>query len=330
MKTWLITLLALSAAGLQSLAVSDASTARPNDFGVSSFPIGTYGSCAQGAHNPSGNKFFNTGGFQDGAVLILAQSGTTVTSSYIDQNRVTQSLSLSTTTGTTATLARKGQVIPGFTSLCVLGPGNEKGYPASMTVNAGSLTWDAGMVFLTLTGDLLSDAGACGTLSQPAASFWVLCKHRQGDALPSIDVGPSPVTQLPAGQYSCVTQVETFASINGLNYHVADGDSGTLTLTADGSKVTGQYSGDDSLAGTLRFGATTPTTAIAEAGQSLMAPCMVPMGTSRPSQTPEPLPIAAGALTLTDSTLFLSFEGTTAAGSSCPGAQVAGSLICRR
>jgi hypothetical protein len=118
-----------------------------------------------------------------------------------------------------------------------------------MTVNAGSLTYNAGMVFLTLTGDLLSDAGACGTLSQPGASFWVLCRDRQGDAPPSIDVGPSPITQLPAGQYSCVTQVETFASINGLNHHVAGGDSGTLTLTADGSKVTGQYSGDQSLAG---------------------------------------------------------------------------------
>ena len=61
-----------------------------------------------------------------------------------------------------------------------------------------------------------------------------------------------------------------------------------------------------------------------------MASCMIPKGTGVPSQTPEPLPIATGALTLTDSTLFLSFAGTTAAGSSCPGAKVAGALICAK
>jgi hypothetical protein len=201
-----------------------------------------------------------------------------------------------------------------------------------MTVNAGTLAHNASMtVFLTLTGDLQSDAGACGRLSQPGASFWVICEERRGGgALPSIDTGPPPVTQLPAGQYSCSTQVETFERINGLNHYIAGGASGTLTLTADGSKVTGQYSGDHFLAGRLRFVATTPTTAIAEGGQTLMAPCMVPIGAGVPSQTPEPLPIATGALNLTDSTLFLSFVGTTAAGSSCPGAKMAGSLICAR
>jgi hypothetical protein len=329
MNTCFITLLALVTMGFHVRAMSDPSTTPPNDLGVSSFPIGTYTGCAQGAHNPSGNNFLNASGFQDGAVLTLAQSGTSVTSTYIDHNGATQSLSFSITTGSTAALAHKGQVIHGFSSLCVLGPGNEKGYPASMTVDAGTLTYNAGMVFLTLTGGLKSDAGACGKLSQPRASFWVLCEDRQGGAHPSIDAGPPPVTQL-AGQYSCNTQVETFYSINGLKHYVAGGASGKLTLTAGGSKVTGRYSGDPSLAGTLRFSATTPTTAIAEAGQALIAPCMVPMGTGVPSQTPEPLPITTGALTLTDSTLFLSFAGTTAAGSSCPGAKVAGSLICAR
>jgi hypothetical protein len=221
-------------------------------------------------------------------------------------------------------------VIPGFGSLCVLGPGNATRYPASMTVNGGTLTYNAGTVFLTLTGDLRSDAGSCGTLSQPGASFWVVCKDRRGDALPSIDVGPPPVTRVLAGQYSCITQIETVASINALNHDVAGGAFGTLALAVDGSRITGRYSGDHALTGTLRFSAMTPTTAIAEAGQTLMAPCMVARGTGMPSQTPEPLPIANGALTLTDSTLFVSFAGTTAAGSSCPGAKVAGSLICAR
>jgi hypothetical protein len=76
------------------------------------------------------------------------------------------------------------------------------------------------------------------------------------------------------GQYSCSTQAKTLYSINGMNHYVGGDASGTLILTVDGSKVTGRYSGDPSLAGTLRLRATTPTTSIAEAGQTLMAPCM--------------------------------------------------------
>jgi hypothetical protein len=290
------------------------------------FPIGTYTSCAQGAHNPSGNKFLRAAGFQDGARLTLAQSGNTVTSTYVDQNGLTQSLSFSTTTDTLATIARKGQVIPGFKSLCVLGPGSGAGYPASMTVGAGALAYDAGMVFLTLTGDLRSDAGACGALSQSGASFWVGCENRQGGAVPSLDAGPTPVAKLLAKKHSCRTQIETLDHIDGRNQYVAGGATGTLTLTQDGAKVTAQYNGDTSLAGTLHLKAKTSTTASAEAGQTLMAPCMAP---GRP-RTAETLPIAAGSLTMIDSTLFLSFAGAMADSSSCPGAQVAGSVICAK
>jgi hypothetical protein len=291
------------------------------------FPIGTYTSCAQGADNPSGNKFLRVEGFQDGARLTLAQSGTTVTSTYVDQNGLTQSLSFSTTTDTLATIAQKGQVIPGLTSYCVLGRGRGAGYPASMTVTAGALAYDAGMVFLTLTGDLRSDAGACGALSQSKASFWVACENRQGGAVPAVDAGPAPVAKLLAGRHSCRTQIETLDHVNDRTEYVTGGATGTLTLTEDGAKVIAQYSGDTSLAGTLRFKAKTSTTATAEAGQTLTVPCM---GTGRPSRTAEMLPIAAGSLTMIDSTLFLSFAGAMADSSSCPGAQVAGSVICSK
>lgn len=318
MKTCFVTLLAL-VTGCQ-----------PHRLGAAGFPTGTYTRCAQGVHNPSGNRFLNSAGFQDGARLTLAESGNTVTSTYVDQNGLTQSLSFSTTTDTVATITQKGQVILGFKSLCVLGPGREARYPANMSVSAGALTYDAGMVFLTLTGDLRSDAGSCGALSQSKASFWVACEDRQDGAVLTAGARPAPVAQLPAGQYSCSTQVETFYHSDGRNQYVAAGATGTLTLTEDGAKVTARYSGDPSLAGTLRFTATTSTTASAEAGQSLMAPCMVTKGTGRPSRTPEPAPIAAGSLTIIDSTLFLSFAGKMADSSSCPGAHVAGAVICSK
>jgi hypothetical protein len=247
-----------------------------------------------------------------------------VTSTYVDQNGVTQSVRFSTTSGTSAAVTQTGQVIPGFTGLCVMGPRNEIAYPASMNIGAGALIYDAGMVFITLTGGLEVDAGTCGTLSEPVASSWLLCEHRQEGALPSTDAGSPTVTPLPVGHDSCHSQVETLAHVDGANQFVAGGGSGTLTLAQDGATVSAQYVGDSSLAGTLRMSVTTSTTANAEAGQTLMAPCMVPVV----SQTPEPLSIAAAALAISDSTLFLSFAGTMAASSSCPDAQVAGSVIC--
>jgi hypothetical protein len=297
-------------------------------LGAADFPTGTYTKCAQGVHGPSGNVFLNGGGFVDGARLTLAQSGTTMTATYVDQNGRTQSLSFSPATDTVATITRKGQVIPGFPSLCVLGPGNEKFYPGTMTVTAGALTRDAHVVFLTVTGDLRSDAGACGAQSQ-VESFWVACEDQQGGPVLATGARRASVAQFPAGRYACSTQIEALYHVSGLNQYVGGGATGTLTLMEDGAKVTARYNGDTSLAGTLHFTATTSTTAGADAGQSLMAPCLISKEIGQPSQTPEPLHIAAGSLAMVDSTLFLSFAGAMPKSSSCPG-QVAGSLICSK
>jgi len=318
MKKYFVTLLAL-VTGWQARRLSAAA-----------FPTGTFTRCAQGRHNPSGNEFLNSAGFENGARLTLGQSGTTVTTTFVDQNGLSQSLSFSATTDTVATITQMGQVIPGFKSLCVLGPGRETGHAANMSVTAGALTYDAGVVFLTLTGDLRSDSGACGARSQPQASFWVACEDRQGGAVPIARVRPAPVPQLRAGRYSCSSQVETLYRVNDRDQYVAGGATGTVMLMKNGAKVLARYSDDTSVAGTLHFTATTSTTASAQAGQSLMAPCMISKETGRPSGTPEPVPIAGGSLTMMGSTLFLSFAGTMAESSSCPGAQVAGSLICSK
>jgi hypothetical protein len=175
------------------------------------------------------------------------------------------------------------------------------------------------MVFLNLAGDLRSNAGQCGALSQPQASFWLACENRLGGSVPSVEEGPAPVAHMPVGRHSCRAQVETLDHVNGQSQYVAGGGAGTLTLREDGARVTAQYSGDASLAGTLHFTATTSTTAHADAGQSLTAPCMATKGPGGPSRRPELAPIAAGSITIIDSTLFLSFAGTMADSSSCPG-----------
>jgi hypothetical protein len=323
MKACFIALLALGGTGCQPRVVLPEGRVLP---GTASFPIGTYTNCAQGAG--SGGAFLNAAGFESGAALTLAQSGDTVTATYVDQNGATQTVSFSMTTGTSATLSPAGQVLPGFTGLCVKGPRDETPYPASMTTRAGALIYNAGMVFITLTGGLQSDAGPCGTLSAPEATFWVTCEDRQGGALPSTAKGSAPGTPLAAGAYACTSQVEAFARVDGVNQFAGGGGTGTLTLAQDGAQVSAAYAGDAHLAGALSLGVTTAETASADAGQTMTAPCMVPIPAAPGTQTPEPLSVAAGGLAINESTLFLSFAGTMAASSSCPGAQVAGNVIC--
>jgi hypothetical protein len=294
------------------------------------FPVGTYTSCAQGTNNPSGNLFPRTAGFQDGARLVVTESGATVTSTYVDQNGVTQALRFAAADGLVedrlAVIGQMGQVIPGFKSLCVLGVGSGAGYPASLTVSAGALAFEAGKVFLTLTGELRSEAGACGVLRQTEASFWVSCENRLG-AAPVVGAGPAVAAKLPGGRHACRTQIETLDRIGGRSEHVTGGGTGTLILTEDGARVTAEYSGDASLAGTLHLQARSAISASAGAGQTMMAPCM---GPGRRVRASESLPVAAGSLSEIGSTLFLSFAGVMDEGSSCAGAQVAGAVICEK
>jgi hypothetical protein len=316
------------------LAVGVASNQTRPQSGQAGFPVGLYSGCAQGVHNPSGNEFLNVAGFQDGARLTLARSGSILTSSYVDQNGQTQSLRFSMETDTLATIHEKDQMIPGFTSVCVAGPGKTTGSPANLSVTAGALSYNAGMVFLHLTGVLRSEPGTCNTSLESRASFWVACKNPQSGSVHAVN-GPdavhaktAPLARFPAGQHSCSTQVETLDNINGVNQYTSGGAKGTLTLTQDGAKVTARYSGDTSLSGTLHLVATTPTAARTEPGQILMAPCRNSTGAGLPSQTPERVAIAAGSLTFINSTLFMSFAGAMESASPCPGAQAAGSVIC--
>jgi hypothetical protein len=118
----------------------------------------------------------------------------------------------------------------------------------------------------------------------------------------------------------------TYAQLNGIMNFGSSGATGTLTLAQDGAKVSAAYTGDSWVGGTLRFGLRTPTTAGAEAGQTLQARCPIPTETGIPSLTPQPLTVTAGSLTLLGSRLFVSLTGTM--DTSCADAQMAATLIC--
>jgi hypothetical protein len=331
-------------AGGTVASVSDAGrTTSASDAGTSdsggapesdASPVVVYTSCAQGLNDTDSNVFLNSSGIESGATLTLTQNGDTLTATYIDFNGVTRSLDFAATTSTSATLLPPaGQMLSGFSGLCVQGPSHEWLYPAVMGTTAGTLTYDKGIIFVAVEGVLQGDGGPCGAPSTPAR-FWVLCGEREGGVPPlePADAANLPsAPQLPVGNYACSSQVDTYDAINGVSEYATGGGDGTLTLTQIGAEATAQYSGDSAIAGTLRLTVTTATTAIAEANQSLVAPCEVPVGMgSGPSPTPEPLHLAAGSVAVAGSTLFLSFAGTMGASSSCSGAVVAGSLICAK
>jgi hypothetical protein len=325
------TLVALFTAGCGTHALSGYSNEPPDGMSAgtsqtTNFPGGTYTNCAQGSHNPSSA---NVSGFESGAVLTITPNGTDLSATYVDENGVSQSLRFTATTNTSATLAQPSQVRSGFASFCVEGIGAATPYPATMTASAGSLTYDAGTIFLALTGSTKDDPGSCNTSSRPGATFWVICEEGPSGAPPSADAAPAALAQLPLGPYSCTSEVESFAKVAEKSYYAGDGGSGTLTLTAHGAEIGGQYEGDRSLAGALLFAAATPASAAVTAGQTLNGRCMVPFDTA-PPLTPGAITITGGLLKLVDSTLFLSFTGSAAAGSPCPAAVWAGSVICAR
>ena len=323
-----VTLIAVTSATSQSRSLANQGVVASR---AARFPTGTYTTCAQGVQPPSGNVFLNTGGFRDGARLTLDLSGDTVKSTYVDADGLTQSLDFSPITGTFATISRGGQVIPGFRSMCVKGPGRFAGYSATMSVVAGALTYDRGFVFLMLSGDLRSEAGECGTV-QSSANFWLSCGDKQGRAAATAEAGSerAPVSKLSAGRYSCSAQVEKLVHSNGRTEYVTDGGNGTLVLAKDGAKVITTYTGDPSLTGTLRFDATTSTAASLEDGQAFVAPCFVSGTTRGRSGGSEVVAITSGALAMIDSTLFMSFRGEKTESSSCPTAEIAASVMCSR
>jgi hypothetical protein len=340
MRRVLVLAICLSACGGRTIAdeqsgpePSDASTGGGSAVDASSvaFPVGTFTHCAEGSYTKDG-AFLNVVGFEDGAELVLSESGPSVHAKYVDQNGLTSSFDFTVTTNTSAALASPGQTVDGFTGLCVHGVGfsNEEPVPAAMSVTAGSLTYQAGTVFLSVSGPVEGGTSDCPPLSTPGA-FWLVC---DGGPAPDVDEGaPAALSPLAAGSYDCTTELATYYESGGINQYVTSGGyGGTLSVTSTSSQVTAVFGGDKFIQGTLHFGATTAETANGALAQSLTTACEVPIGIGLPPppETPETLPVKAASLMLGDSTLVVSYAGSMDASSPCPGAQKAGSFVCTK
>ncbi len=133
----------------------------------------------------------------------------------------------------------------------------------------------------------------------------------------------------PTGVYACDASLEVAGTYQNEKFVAVEGGNGTLTVTQSGVVVTAGYTGDKFLSGSLRFDATTDSSADpVEGDQSLTFTCFAPFPQI---STLQPLSVVSGSLTVDGNTLFLSFVGVaepTDVPTVCDGLRVPGTLTC--
>jgi hypothetical protein len=305
------------------------STATGGSGGATGIP-GTFTSCAWEMVGGSGVYPGSTAIAQQGAFTVT-QTGSTLAVTYVDEYSSNVALTFDQTTGTSAVLAAGGATLGGpYDGICVFGPGDTDLFPAQFTASAGTLDTTSGAVFLTVEGTI-APTGTPPCSAEPApASLWIVCGEGEGWA-PAPPSSGAPAPPIPAGTYTCGSEIGTYDVANGYTLNASGSGSGTLEITQTGATTTATYTGNDGTSGTLDFTAASSTAAYAAPGQTLSTPCNAPYFPNGPppsdTETPVPLPVTAGVATIDGTTLFLMFSGTMTS-SICPGALKRGALVC--
>jgi hypothetical protein len=296
-------------------------TPSPTPAPIKKFAVeGTFKNCAEGTAGPDGNVFGNGGGYGLDGALTLTRDDTRVIANYVIKDGltnedVTTSFDFASQGPASASLAYKGERSDEFAGLCVLGPGDEYSRAASLIADEGSLVYSAGTVFLSVTGTITGDLGACGVQSTPK-TYWLVCNDGPKD-LPTISTSEEAAADtLLAGTYACTSFISTYTRVgSGGDYGGSAGTGGKLTIEPSADAVTATYHGDSAVEATLNLTPVGASSAVALGGQSLSVSVD---GTS----TREPLPLKAATLTTT-TMVSLYFEGSTAEGTA-----VVGNVAC--
>ena len=280
---------------------------------------GLYTKCAMF----SGGDVWMASGFDVPVTLTIAESDAGLTATYTYYDAGAGTLDFQATSSTTATLAPALQKVGTQTpEACAVGAAVT--VPATLATASGAITYDSNTVFLSLLGvnsPTVAPVAPCAA-GQGEGTLSILCE-RGNDAGaaaggPSDAGAPASGAGFVPGSYACSS------TTGGSDF--ASGGSGTLTLTQTGGVITAAYS-DQDLSGTLRFVATSDTTANPVAdGQTLS------MTDWTPAPTPVTLGVTAASLSMDCGTLFLSVVGTVSpvdgGTSTLEGAALAGTVTC--
>ncbi len=293
----------------------------PDDGGASAiaFPVGEYTGCALGIYSTSGGLM----GVDRVASLSLTRRGETLHARYVDQNHASSEYDFAPTTGATAALVPGGAAVPGAPHACVLGLGRVAREPTRLRADEGALVADRGAVFLVAQGTATDvSPGPCGVQSD-RQGVWIACTRRDR-VTPAASVGASAAA-FPTGTFACQTQVATYVLAGSTNEYAADGATGSLTVTRRGGALTLSYAGDRAVTAAADFELTSGATARVSGASGFRAACDVPISTPAAASV-APLEVAAGALALVGTTLFVSVAGTMSG--PCAGAEKFVTLRC--
>jgi hypothetical protein len=193
--------------------------------------------------------------------------------------------------------------------------------PAVVDLASGSLTYDTGTLFLSVSGaaEPLGAGGGCTNPGGPV-TFVVTCSdYGTPDAGAANADAATAAGSRFAGAYGCFSSMDQ----SGDGLQGVSAGSGTLTINESGHRLLAAYTGDQTVQGALAFTATTSSAAVpAAANESVQIRCL----TAQPNGQPVPwsaLPVSSSTLTLDGTSLLLSLAGI-----GCNASELTVSLLC--
>ncbi len=311
-----------------------------HDGSVDGPPVGASDGGTDGLTYAYNNCFFTTllqvpggGGINyQGGGMTLGQSGSVLTANFggVGGNRIVPAASLrfSPTSGTSAILLPS----QGATNIDVPCAPSEFTDTVGQLAS-GSLTYNAGTVFLSVEGTAEAvDAGSGCSNAGGLATIVVTCSDDSG-GLPGaeIDAGSSEGASASGfvGVYSCHDSDQLYrAAPEGLES--GGGGTGTLTITEAGGVLTAAYADDLFVGGSLQFTARTEGAAVPATSNETMQIFCPSVDPSPDSGNMSQVLVTASSLTIDGSWVVLSFVGNATPGSACAGATASVSVLCAR
>jgi hypothetical protein len=322
--------------GLASASNRDASVDRPH-IDVSDGNADSLADADSGAGYAYNNCFFTTllqvpgggGLLNHGGGMTLGQSGPVLLASYGGTANPIASLEFAPTSSTSATL------LPGQETTNISVPCAPLEFtPTVAQLASGSLTYNAGTVFLSVEGTAEPvDAGNGCSNAGGLASVFVTCNDDAG-GLPraAIDAGAGDGGSSGSGfvgVYSCKDSETSYRAAPG-GLESGSGGMGTLTITETGSVLTAAYADDSLVEGSLQFVPTTDSTAVPATSNETMQVFCVGSPVPPDGGYISPTLVTASTLTIDGNWVVLSFVGSMSPSSSCAGVTTSVSVLCAK
>jgi hypothetical protein len=261
-----------------------------------------------------------------GGGMTLGRSGSVLTANYGDANGAG---------GIPAASLRSATLLPSQDATNIEVPCAPLEFtPTVAQLASGSLTYNAGTVFLSVEGTAEPvDAGSGCSNSGGPASMIVKCSDDTG-GLPGadIDAGPSEGGSGSGfvGVYSCNDSDQSYRAPPG-GLESGGGGTGTLTITEAGGVLTAAYADDVFIEGSLQFTAKTEGAAAPTTSNETMQVFCPGSGNPPPDGgNLYPMLVTASSLTIDGSWVVLSFVGDMPSSSGCAGLTTSVSVLCAR